>query len=68
MIAGSEVVTANTEQILNRTGTERNRWAWAIDLNFLIWRSCSRVCWCETSARLFSYWPVRWGTDGKTSR
>ena len=27
-----------------------------------------RPAWWETSARLFSYLPVRWVTDGKTSR
>ena len=40
----------------------------AADLKRRIWRSCSRVCWWDTSTRLFSRWPVRWLAKGKISR
>ena len=49
-----EMVTSNSEQIVNGVvDTEKS-----LDL-------CSLVYWWETSARLFSYLPVRWVTDGK---
>ena len=51
-----------------RARTERNRCAWAADLNRRIWRSRCRVGWWETSARLFAYLSVQWTTDGITVR
>ena len=68
MVDGSQEVATDAKRFCTRPCTDRNRWAWALDVNRRIWCSRWRVDWCDTSARLFSYCYVLWTTDGMTVR
>jgi len=46
---------------------ERKRWACLADLNRRIFFSCSRVGWCEFSARLLCLLCYRYSTPGRIS-
>ena len=63
-----QVVSANSEQVLNLPVSGKEPLRLGPDLKRRICRSCSRVRWYETSARLVSYRWVLCSTDGKTSR
>ena len=67
-MSGSQQVTADAEQVLDRPWTDAKRWSCPADWKPRICRSRCRVGSCETSARLLAYGSVRWTTEGITAR